>query len=58
VDYSHGVRLVKRAVTVDGTTRDIRHVLSDAGRIRHEYLAEARDDSLERELRERASFPG
>ena len=29
VDYSHGVRLVKRAVTVDGRPRDIRHVLYD-----------------------------
>lgn len=27
VDYSHGVRLVRRAVRVDGQTRDIRHVL-------------------------------
>jgi hypothetical protein len=27
VDYSHGVRLVKRAVTVDGKPRDVRHVL-------------------------------
>lgn len=27
VDYSHGVRLMKRAVTVDGTTRDVRQVL-------------------------------
>lgn len=27
VDYSHGVRLMKRAVTVDGKTWDIRHVL-------------------------------
>lgn len=27
VDYSHGVRLVKRAVTVDGRERDLRHVL-------------------------------
>lgn len=26
-DYSHGVRLVKRSVTVDGKGRDIRHVL-------------------------------
>ena len=30
VDYSHGVRLVKRAVTADGTARDIRHVLYSA----------------------------
>ncbi len=27
VDYSHGVRLVKRAVTVDGRERDLRHIL-------------------------------
>lgn len=27
VDYSHGVRLVRRTVTVDGIPRDIRHVL-------------------------------
>ena len=27
VDYSHGVRLMKRAVVVDGTPRDVRHVL-------------------------------
>lgn len=27
VDYSHGVRLMKRAVTVDGKVRDARHVL-------------------------------
>lgn len=27
VDYSHGVRLMKRAVTVDGTVRDVRPVL-------------------------------
>jgi hypothetical protein len=44
VDYSHGVRLVKRTVLVDGKPRDIRHVLyspdlvgllSDEGQIRH-----------------------
>jgi hypothetical protein len=29
VDYSHGVRLMKRAVTVDGRPRDVRHVLYD-----------------------------
>jgi hypothetical protein len=29
VDYSHGVRLVKRTVTVDGRPRDVRHVLHD-----------------------------
>jgi hypothetical protein len=28
VDYSHGVRLVKRTVTVDGRERDLRHVLA------------------------------
>lgn len=27
VDYSHGVRLMKRAVVVDGRPRDVRHVL-------------------------------
>ena len=27
VDYSHGVRLMKRTVTVDGKPRDVRHVL-------------------------------
>ena len=27
VDYSHGVRLMKRTVTVDGRPRDVRHVL-------------------------------
>lgn len=27
VDYSHGVRLMRRTVTVDGTPRDVRHVL-------------------------------
>jgi hypothetical protein len=27
VDYSHGVRLMKRAVTVDGKTQDVRQVL-------------------------------
>jgi hypothetical protein len=46
VDYSHGVRLVKRAVTVDGRERDLRHVLvspdlsplvSDEGPIRTGY---------------------
>jgi hypothetical protein len=31
VDYSHGVRLVKRAVTADGRVRDIRHVLYAPG---------------------------
>lgn len=31
VDYSHGVRLVRRTVTVDGKPRDIRHVLYSAG---------------------------
>lgn len=44
VDYSHGVRLMKRAVTVDGRPRDVRHVLyaadlapllSDEGPLRH-----------------------
>lgn len=30
VDYSHGVRLMKRAVTVDGRSQDIRHVLYSA----------------------------
>lgn len=30
VDYSHGVRLVKRTVTVDHQPRDIRHVLRDS----------------------------
>lgn len=30
VDYSHGVRFVKRMVTVDGKPRDIRHVLYSA----------------------------
>lgn len=29
VDYSHGVRLVKRQVLIDGKVRDIRHVLHD-----------------------------
>jgi len=29
VDYSHGIRLVKRAMIVDGQPRDIRDVLSD-----------------------------
>jgi hypothetical protein len=29
VDYSHGVRLVKRQVLIDGKPRDIRHVLHD-----------------------------
>lgn len=29
VDYSHGVRLIKRTVMVDGKPRDIRHVLHD-----------------------------
>src|SRR5262245_35334571 len=27
VDYSHGIRLMKRTVTVDGRPRDVRHVL-------------------------------
>ena len=27
VDYSHGVRLVRRAVVADGKPRDVRHVL-------------------------------
>ena len=27
VDYSHGVRLMKRTVVVDGAARDVRHVL-------------------------------
>jgi hypothetical protein len=27
VDYSHGVRLMRRTVTVDGAPRDVRHVL-------------------------------
>lgn len=30
VDYSHGVRLVRRTVSLDGKPRDIRHVLHDA----------------------------
>src|SRR4029077_1048754 len=30
VDYSHGIRLVKRQVTVDGKPRDIADVLKDA----------------------------
>jgi hypothetical protein len=30
VDYSHGVRLMKRAVTVDGKAWDVRHVLYSA----------------------------
>jgi hypothetical protein len=30
VDYSHGVRLMKRTVLVDGKPRDVRHVLHDA----------------------------
>lgn len=30
VDYSHGIRLVRRSVTVDGKPRDIRHVLHSA----------------------------
>jgi hypothetical protein len=29
VDYSHGVRLMKRTVMVDGKPRDVRHVLHD-----------------------------
>jgi hypothetical protein len=28
VDYSHGVRLVRRGVTVDGRERDLRHILA------------------------------
>ena len=44
VDYSHGVRLMKRTVTVDGNLRDVRPVLyaadlwpllSDEGPIAH-----------------------
>ena len=30
VDYSHGVRLVRRTVLVDGKARDIRHALHAA----------------------------
>lgn len=30
VDYSHGVRLMKRAVLVDGKPRDVRHVMHSA----------------------------
>ena len=30
VDYSHGVRLMRRTVVVDGTPRDVRHVLHGA----------------------------
>jgi hypothetical protein len=30
VDYSHGARLMKRTVTVDGKPRDVRHVLHSA----------------------------
>jgi hypothetical protein len=30
VDYSHGVRLMRRAVVIDGKPRDVRHVLHDA----------------------------
>jgi hypothetical protein len=30
VDYSHGVRLMRRSVVVDGQTRDVRHVLYSA----------------------------
>ncbi len=30
VDYSHGVRLMRRTVVVDGTPRDVRHVLYGA----------------------------
>lgn len=30
VDYSHGVRLMRRSVTVDGKSRDVRHVLYSA----------------------------
>jgi hypothetical protein len=44
VDYSHGIRLMKRALVVDGKVRDVRHVLhaadlhgllSDEGPISH-----------------------
>ena len=38
VDYSHGVRLMKRAVVVDGAVRDVRHVLYSADR--HELLSD------------------
>ncbi len=31
VDYSHGVRLMRRTVRVDGRPRDVRQVLHDAG---------------------------
>ena len=30
VDYSHGVRLIRRTVMVDGKPRDIRHALHAA----------------------------
>ena len=30
VDYSHGIRLVKRAATVDGKPRDLKFLLHDA----------------------------
>lgn len=30
VDYSHGVRLMRRAVTIDGKPRDVRHALYSA----------------------------
>jgi hypothetical protein len=30
VDYSHGIRLVKRAMMVDGKTRDLKFLLHDA----------------------------
>jgi len=30
VDYSHGIRLVKRSMTVDGKPRDLKFVLHDA----------------------------
>ena len=31
VDYSHGLRLMRRTVTVDGKPRDVRHVTYAAG---------------------------
>ena len=31
VDYSHGIRLVKRLILLDGIPRDIRDVLKDPG---------------------------
>ena len=30
VDYSHGIRLVKRSMTVDGKPRDLKFLLHDA----------------------------